>query len=132
MKKMSCQEAQKMITPFINDELSDDETSRFLDHVRKCPDCYDELETYFIVDYSLRFLDNDNDASYDLKRLLKEKVGRKERELSRRKILTVLFPLLTIILILSIVMILVYENAPELFSRIMDNYQSFLQTLRSM
>lgn len=132
MRKMSCDEAVSLVTPFINDELDDETAAGFLEHVMHCPDCYDELETYFIVDYSLRFLDNDNDASYDLKRLLKDKISKKERELSRRRWMQILFPLATAALIVLILLILVRENSPELFTRILDRYETFLNTVRSM
>ncbi|MEE3420212.1 MAG: zf-HC2 domain-containing protein [Lachnospiraceae bacterium] len=124
MKKISCEEAQKWVMPFIEDELPDDDAAVFLDHIRRCPDCYDELETYFIVDYSLHFLDNDNDASYDLKRLLRERIRAKERELNRRRILKILFPVATIFLIVVVMLVLIYENYPDLFDRLRNLYQT--------
>ena len=50
---MTCREARKLIIPFIHDELSIDETRDFLQHVRGCKACMDELEIYYIVHVGL-------------------------------------------------------------------------------
>ena len=50
---MTCREARKLIIPFVHDELSMEETRDFLQHVRGCKGCMDELEIYYIVDVGL-------------------------------------------------------------------------------
>lgn len=47
---MTCKEARKSVIPFIHDELSMEETRDFLEHVKDCKGCMDELEIYYIVD----------------------------------------------------------------------------------
>ncbi len=47
---MDCEQAKAMVTPYIEGTLTDKECIDFLKHVKKCPNCHEELETYFIVD----------------------------------------------------------------------------------
>ena len=46
---MKCIEAQQLVKPYIEGQLSDRQLEQFLDHVEKCPDCYEELEIYFSI-----------------------------------------------------------------------------------
>ena len=62
---MTCREARKLIIPFIHDELSIEETRDFLQHVRGCKACMDELEIYYIVHVGLDKSDSE-DIEYDL------------------------------------------------------------------
>lgn len=34
---MTCQEAERLVTPYIRDELSGDELEAFLNHIDECP-----------------------------------------------------------------------------------------------
>ena len=43
---MNCQEAQRLVMPYIQDELTDRELEEFLEHVETCPACQEELEIY--------------------------------------------------------------------------------------
>ena len=68
---MTCREAQQMVMPYINHQLSDEELEAFLLHIEECPDCREELEIYFTVDYGIRQLDDDTGA-YDIPGALKK------------------------------------------------------------
>ena len=50
---MTCKEARKLIIPFIHDELSMEDPRDFLQHVRGCKACMDELEIYYIIETKL-------------------------------------------------------------------------------
>ena len=50
---VTCQEAEHLVTPYINDELTGDETEAFLAHIESCRNCQEELEIYFMVDVGL-------------------------------------------------------------------------------
>ena len=62
---MTCKEARKLIIPFIHDELSMEDTRDFLQHVRGCKACMDELEIYYIVEVGLDGSGND-DINYNM------------------------------------------------------------------
>ena len=44
---MTCQEAEKLVVPYIKDELSPMELEEFIDHIKNCPNCREELEIHY-------------------------------------------------------------------------------------
>ena len=47
---MTCREAERLVMPYINGELTDAELAEFLKHIDTCEDCREELEIYFTLD----------------------------------------------------------------------------------
>ena len=43
---MKCEDSLTKIEAYIHNKMSYRELEDFLEHVKECPDCYDELETY--------------------------------------------------------------------------------------
>ena len=82
---MDCKHAQSLIAPYIQDKLGPRELEEFILHVESCPECYDELETYFMLNRALQFLDEENGASYNLKSLLVKDLRAKKHRLARRR-----------------------------------------------
>lgn len=79
---MTCQEAERMVTPYINDRLTGEELEAFLNHIEGCKDCQEELEIYFMVDVGLKQLDKGSgtfDIAGDLKRKIEESYGKVSR-----------------------------------------------------
>lgn len=70
---MTCQEAERLVIPYIRDELAGDELEAFLNHIDECPNCREELEIYFMVDVGLRQLDHDS-GTYDIAGDLEHKI----------------------------------------------------------
>lgn len=56
---------RKTINAFINDELHDEELCAFLDHLKSCKKCYEELEINYIVIEGVGILD-ENNRDYNL------------------------------------------------------------------
>lgn len=56
-EEYSCKEIEKMVIPYIQKELSNKELRTFVSHVKQCPECMEELETYYIVYKGLMQLD---------------------------------------------------------------------------
>lgn len=75
---MTCMEAEKMVIPYINDELSPTELEDFIEHIETCENCREELEIHYMVDVGLKKLD-EADGTYDivgdLKRKLEDSAG---------------------------------------------------------
>ena len=69
---VTCQEAERMVTPYINDNLSGEEVDAF-HHLETCKNCQEELEIYFMVDVGLKQLDRDSGA-FDIAGALKERI----------------------------------------------------------
>ena len=79
---MTCREAEKLVIPYINDELTMDELDEFLEHVEYCDNCMEELEIHYMVDIGLRKLDEEDtvyDIVGDLQRKLESSVARLQR-----------------------------------------------------
>lgn len=65
---MNCQEIQSKVIPFINDELDGNECREFVEHVRICRKCREELSVYHAIYSIVDQLDNDRemtDGSYE-------------------------------------------------------------------
>ena len=54
---MTCREAERLVMPYINGSITDDELEEFLKHIDQCEECREELEIYFTVDVGIRQLD---------------------------------------------------------------------------
>ena len=80
-----------MIPRYLSDDLSDRELLAFLTHVRNCHTCYEELETAFMVDRTVHYLDNDLDddleGSYDLPALMEEDIKKKISDARKRGVI---------------------------------------------
>lgn len=77
---MTCVEAEKMVVPYMKDELSPTELEDFLDHIHACENCREELEIHYMVDVGLKKLD-EADGTYDIVGDLKRKVAESYRSL---------------------------------------------------
>ncbi len=62
---LGCREAEKMVMPYIDDELGETELEQFLNHISTCEACREELEIYYTVSLGLKQLD-DEMGSYDI------------------------------------------------------------------
>ena len=77
---MTCMEAEKMVIPYINDQLSVTELEDFIEHIKTCENCREELEIHYMVDVGLKKLD-EADGTYDIVGDLKRKVAESYRSL---------------------------------------------------
>ena len=87
---MNCQNAQSMVLNFINNKLDKEETKAFIEHVRDCKDCWEELEIYYVMLVGL-------ELAADFRKKLQNEVESRyveiEREAKRKhiaKIITIL------------------------------------------
>ena len=104
---MTHKEADALIPSYLNGTLPDDRLAAFLQHVCTCPVCYDELETMFMVDRTMRYLDDDQDLELDLAPMLESDMQRRLRALRREQtIRRVLTGFLTLSGIIFVVVIL--------------------------
>ena len=103
-----CEEALTKIEAYIDHTLSGRELEEFLEHVKSCRECYDELETYYIISVGMRYLEEENLESYNIPKMLQEDLHTRERQVRRRNIfrktavfLGVLFFIVLLVLMLS-------------------------------
>lgn len=113
---MNCREARRMVTPFINHELSDRETEHFLRHVEHCSECMDELETYFMVYRAIDTLDTGaHHKENDFQKMLGEEIRSAKRGiLTRRGMMIFRVLLMTLAEVFMLLSIFIgYENRSE-------------------
>lgn len=81
---MECKEVQKKIHMFLDDKLDSKESLAFIEHIRSCPNCKEELSIEFLVITGLQRLDSAE--AFDLQKELNEKIKTNEdNALKRRK-----------------------------------------------
>lgn len=103
---MNCIDVQRLILPFINDELSIGQLDEFLRHIDTCPNCKEELEVHYILLSGMKQLDDDKVITdnfhkdfTDLLRLSEERVVHDKFIHIRKRI--VLIVLISIVAIVS-------------------------------
>lgn len=75
-----------MIRPYLDGKLSERDLAAFLNHIRDCSKCYNDLETEFMVDQTVKYLNGRETGSFNLAPLLHEDIRRStERLLKKRK-----------------------------------------------
>lgn len=82
---MNCQEVQRLIPGFIENRLDDETMAAFLDHVAKCPKCYDELEVNYIVMVGIHQLDTDTVSSMNFSKNLKGVLAQRQQTLLNKQ-----------------------------------------------
>lgn len=83
---MDCYDAEGLISGYINRTLPTDELELFLEHIRECPDCYEELETQFIVNEAMNQLSEDRETDLDFQDLLEQDLKKAEKHVMHNHI----------------------------------------------
>lgn len=97
---MTCAKALSMINGFLHDSLSPHDTLEFIDHVKNCRNCYDELEIQYMVMRFTGTISDNGEEDYGFAKRLKEKIEYTEKRLVRRYRCLRLFLLIALILII--------------------------------
>ena len=86
-KLTTCREIIGMIPDYLEGRLSGRQLEHFLDHIRQCPDCYEELETNYMVKKTVRYLDEGNAGadSFDFVPMLEKDMDDQEENIRRKK-----------------------------------------------
>lgn len=86
---LTCKQTEKMVMPFIDFKLDEQELEQFLNHVEHCPSCKEELEIYYTVSSGLKQLDSGTGA-YDIAGALEDTMNlawMKVRTVKLRKVI---------------------------------------------
>ncbi len=70
-----------MVVPYINGELCDSDLRKFVEHIKGCADCREELETYYIVYKGLMQLDEREELPMNIIEALNEDFADSEQHL---------------------------------------------------
>ena len=74
---MTCEQARECVDAYINNTLPENKQEAFIRHVKSCPECFQDLETYFIVDVAIKYFDKGKDDTYDISNLLQKDLDRR-------------------------------------------------------
>lgn len=110
---MNCREAESLIQLYIDNQLSPKKLEAFISHVKKCPSCYEELETYFIIHNAVKYLDEDRHDSYNMTALLSENLKEKEHFVkvhSRMRMAAVYVAILFAMIVLGFLGMLIFPD----------------------
>lgn len=78
-------EVQQKIVPFINNEMTLEQAEIFLDHIRNCADCREELEVTYTLLTAMKQLDEDRELSNNYKQDLDRKIAEVEERIRKEK-----------------------------------------------
>ena len=76
---MKCEDAVLKIGDYIKGDMSCGEMEEFIAHVKTCPECYDELETYYTISVGMKFLDDIRQEPYNIPEMLKQDLRKQEK-----------------------------------------------------
>ena len=99
---MNCQNAQSMVLNFINNKLDKEETRAFIEHVRDCKDCWEELEIYYVMLVGLKQLDEGEELAADFRKKLQNEVESRYVEIEREAKLKHIAKIITILVTAAI------------------------------
>ena len=108
-KKLTCKEATKMVVPYINRLLGDRDLRSFVEHVKECPDCREELETYYIVYKGLMQLDEKEELPMNIIEALNEDLDISNLHLRNMSLFYILSEILTGLVNVSCALLLIHR-----------------------
>ena len=116
-----------MIRPYLDDDLNARDNADFIAHIRECEACRYELETSFIVDYAVQYLDEDKMDSFDIKGLLDDQISRRETSIARRQMFSVVVWGAIVLMAVTIVLLFIRLIMPDLFHMIWSFFLGLFQ-----
>lgn len=61
---VNCHQFEGLIAPFLHNQLKEEQTRSFLDHVASCADCYEELKLTFTIEKAIMQLDTEAEDDF--------------------------------------------------------------------
>lgn len=103
---MECKEAEKLIRKFIDDELDFMESVQFLEHIKECGNCREELAIQFLVSEGMANLEEG--VAFDLQGELERRMKKVEKRIARHenlRYLSYVIEFFAIVLIIIFIML---------------------------
>ncbi len=107
---LKCDQAEKMVLPYINDELTDRELEEFLRHISSCSACREELETVFTIYMGLQELDGRAD-DVDISQALTDSLDRSWVRVRVRRLIDVIRYAVDTLCATGVIVVLVMQTA---------------------
>mgnify|MGYP000015344152 FL=1 len=107
--ELDCRTAESMVARYINHTLKTDELEEFLDHIEHCSSCYDELETYFIVNkVTQQLVEQEDGCVLDFQNLLEQDIRKSRRYIHHKRYMQLAGGILTILLSGALLIFLIF------------------------
>ncbi len=105
---MDCRTAEQNITRFIQKELSDEETEEFLNHIRSCEECRQEMEMNYLFVEGMRLLDSKSD-DFDVRGTMDRAVRAAWQHLRAVRVMKIARYSMTTLVLMSLALTLLLE-----------------------
>lgn len=103
---MTCKELEKAIPLFFDKELEGKELKKFIEHIKKCPNCREELSIFYLASEGIVRLEKG--SSFDLEKELDSKLEETVHKLKIRRNFKISMYLLEILSVIIILVILLF------------------------
>lgn len=104
---MECKEAESLIPQYLKDTMDKDTLMEFISHIRECRSCYNELDTFFMIDRSIETLEQEDKQNYDFSHMLDQDLNRRWQMIARNdtsRQLTVFYAIVVLICVVWIIL----------------------------
>lgn len=75
---MNCKDFIKIMPQFIDESMDESDYDDFVNHVKECPACKDELEIHYMIQVGLERIETDSGKSFDIPKELESQLIRYE------------------------------------------------------
>lgn len=104
---MTCKETERLILPYLKDELNEKKTKDFLEHMKECKSCYEEMEIQYMASTSLEWLESG--SSFDLECEMNKILSNSEKKLKQRRMIRIAGTIVNTIAIAAIILTLIVQ-----------------------
>lgn len=106
-KKIECKKNLKRVMPYIQGELDNQETEEFLEHIKQCESCKDELDLYFAIEIGLK--DTQQRGELSIADALRERIEASYRRLRAVKTAKIMYYALNTLVITGLIVMLLLQ-----------------------
>ena len=118
---MRCQDAKRLIKPYLEGTIKDADLRDFITHCRECPSCRDELEIYSAIYYTLSENKIDNyDFDGHVASELDRRMAKLESESRMRRIMAVFVFLAELAAAVSVVFAVIPRDYKEIVKGLLE------------
>lgn len=107
LKKIECKKNLKRVLPYIHGELDNAETKEFLEHIRQCPSCKEELDLYFAIEIGLK--ETQQRTGLSISDALRERIEASYRRLRAVRTAKIMYYALNTLVITGLIIMLLLQ-----------------------
>ena len=104
---MDCKEVERLIPAYLKEELNEKRTKEFLEHMKECKSCYEEMEIQYMASTGLEWLESG--SSIDLEHEMEKILTNSEKKLKQRRIIKIAGAIINAIAIVAIILTLLVQ-----------------------